>query len=153
MCSVKTLWYLVLIWTVDNKKKDILILGKDPTQGLDDTTLTAERGYSINFAEHSKKMLTFDDFKNNHKSVWSNVFWYVKVCIFWKFIHYAMHWDKTQMLKEFSSDKKNGTKDALSFLLQAPTHYMSWSARFVSLKLYVRFSISDFVSFLLKFIF
>ena len=123
MCSVKTLWYLVLLWTVDNKKKDILILGKDPTQGLDDTTLTAERGYSINFAEQSKKMLTFDDFKNNQKSVWSNVFWYVKVCIFWKFIHYAMHWDKTQMLTEFSSDKINGTKNALFFLLQAPTHH------------------------------
>ena len=25
----------------DNKKKDILILGEGPTQGLDDTTLTA----------------------------------------------------------------------------------------------------------------
>ena len=28
---------------VDNKKNDILILGEDPTQGLDDTTLTAGR--------------------------------------------------------------------------------------------------------------
>ena len=28
---------------VDNKKKDILILGEGPTQGLDDTTLTAEK--------------------------------------------------------------------------------------------------------------
>ena len=27
---------------VDNKKKDILILGEGPAQGLDDTTLTAE---------------------------------------------------------------------------------------------------------------
>ena len=26
---------------IDNKNKDILILGKGPTQGLDDTTLTA----------------------------------------------------------------------------------------------------------------
>ena len=34
---------------VDNKKKDILILGKGPTQGLDDTLLTAEKKsiYSI----------------------------------------------------------------------------------------------------------
>ena len=31
---------------VDNKKKDILILGKDPTQGLE-YTLTAEKMYSI----------------------------------------------------------------------------------------------------------
>ena len=40
---------------IDNKKKDILILGKGPTQGLDDATLTAEKMYSINFTEHNKK--------------------------------------------------------------------------------------------------
>ena len=34
---------------VDNKGKDILFLGKGPTQGLDDTTLTAEAQYPINF--------------------------------------------------------------------------------------------------------
>ena len=33
----------------DNEKKDILILGKGPTQGLDDTTLTAVKTYSINY--------------------------------------------------------------------------------------------------------
>ena len=36
---------------VDNRKKDILILGKGPTQELDDTTLNAEAEYSINFRE------------------------------------------------------------------------------------------------------
>ena len=41
---------------VDNKKKDILILGKGPTQGLDGTTLTAEKLYSINFTENNKKL-------------------------------------------------------------------------------------------------
>ena len=30
-----------------------------------------------------------------------NVFWYIKVYIFWKLIHYIIHWDKTQMLKKF----------------------------------------------------
>ena len=30
---------------IDNKKKDILILGSGPTQGLDDTTLIAEAQY------------------------------------------------------------------------------------------------------------
>ena len=39
---------------VDNKKKDILILGKNITQGLDDTTLTAEKMYSVNFTENDK---------------------------------------------------------------------------------------------------
>ena len=40
---------------IDNKKNNILILGKDPTQGLDVTTLTAEKLYSISFTEHDKK--------------------------------------------------------------------------------------------------
>ena len=34
---------------IDNKGKDILILGKGPTQGLDGTTFTAEAPYPINF--------------------------------------------------------------------------------------------------------
>ena len=64
-----------------------------------------------------------------------------------KFVQYPIHWDKTQMLKEFSLDKINVTKNALFFLSQAPAHhsfslvcnfYMNWS---------------DFVSFLLKFSF
>ena len=40
---------------VDNKKKDILFLGKGPTQGLDGITLTAEKLYSINFTENNKE--------------------------------------------------------------------------------------------------
>ena len=39
---------------IDNKKKDILVLGKGPTQGLEHM-LTAEKMYSINFAEKNKK--------------------------------------------------------------------------------------------------
>ena len=38
-----------------NKKKDISILGEGPTQGLDDTTLTAEKDYSTNSALTRKK--------------------------------------------------------------------------------------------------
>ena len=33
----------------DNKTKNILILGEGPIQGLEDTTLTAETKYPINF--------------------------------------------------------------------------------------------------------
>ena len=40
---------------IDNKKKYILILDKLLTQGLDDTTLTAENQYSIIFTEEQKK--------------------------------------------------------------------------------------------------
>ena len=39
---------------VDNKKKDILILGRGRTQGLEHT-LTAEKMYSINFTVTKKK--------------------------------------------------------------------------------------------------
>ena len=39
---------------VDNKKKDILILGKGPTQGFEHA-LTAEKMYSINFTVTKKK--------------------------------------------------------------------------------------------------
>ena len=34
---------------IGNKKKDVSILHKVPTQGLGDTTLTAEVKHSINF--------------------------------------------------------------------------------------------------------
>ena len=39
---------------IDNKKKDILVIGKGPTQGLE-YTLTAEKTYSINFTVSKKK--------------------------------------------------------------------------------------------------
>ena len=39
---------------IDNKKKDILILGKGPAQGLEHA-LSAEKIYSINFTDHNKK--------------------------------------------------------------------------------------------------
>ena len=38
----------------DNRKKDILIIGKGSTQGLKHT-LSAEKMYSINFTENNKK--------------------------------------------------------------------------------------------------
>ena len=39
---------------IDNTEKDILILSEEPTQGLDDTILTAEAKYPINFAQSWK---------------------------------------------------------------------------------------------------
>ena len=39
---------------IDNKK-DILIVGEAPTQGLDGTTLTAEKKYPINFSVSKRK--------------------------------------------------------------------------------------------------
>ena len=43
---------------IDNKKKkDILVLDSGPTQALDDTTITAEVKYSIDFFKITKKIL------------------------------------------------------------------------------------------------
>ena len=40
---------------IDNKKKDILILGFGPAHGLNDTALTPEAQYSISFSRSSTK--------------------------------------------------------------------------------------------------
>ena len=40
---------------VDNKGKDILILGKGPTQGLGEHSLTAEKMYSIYFSATGRR--------------------------------------------------------------------------------------------------
>ena len=104
----------------------------------------------------------FDDFKNKQKSLWSNVFDISKKCIFWKCIQSTIYWDKIQMLKKLPADKISIIKNALFFfcklqlitvLLLLCEYYMSWTIRFVFLKVYVQFSISKFVSFLLRFIF
>ena len=42
---------------IDNKVKDIVILGEGPTQGLDDSTLTGEGKYLINFTQTGKRFV------------------------------------------------------------------------------------------------
>ena len=41
---------------IDNKKNVILILGKGPTGGLDDTSLTAEKEYAIIYRAEEKNL-------------------------------------------------------------------------------------------------
>ena len=63
----------------DNKGKDILILGKGPTRGLDDTKLSAEGQYSINFSRSNRKKFL------SHYNNGSNSFLFVnatKICQF-----------------------------------------------------------------------
>ena len=51
--------------------------------------------------------VTFKDIailETSNKSVWSNIIWYVKACILWKYIQYTIHLDKTQILKKLPSD-------------------------------------------------
>ena len=82
----------------------------------------------------------FNNFKNKQKTIWSNAFWYVKVCIFCKCIQHTIQWDKTQ-LKRIPSYNINGTKNAL-FFSRAPTHHsLTFNLRFLyELKHKVRFS-------------
>ena len=42
---------------IDNKGKDVLILGEAPTQELDDTTLTAEAVYPIDFTQPNERFV------------------------------------------------------------------------------------------------
>ena len=40
-----------------NKEKDVLILGEEPTQGLDNTTLTTEAKCPISFTQSRKRFV------------------------------------------------------------------------------------------------
>ena len=40
---------------ISNKRRDILILDEEPTQVLDDTTLTAEAKYPISFTQSNRR--------------------------------------------------------------------------------------------------
>ena len=57
---------------VDNKKKDILILGSGPTQGLEHT-LTAEKMYSINFTATKKKFCLSLHYNETNSYLFVNV--------------------------------------------------------------------------------
>ena len=59
-----------------------------------------------------------------------NVFWYVKVYIFWKFIQYTTQWDKTQMLKKFPSNKTTVTKKCTLFpLVDSNYHSFTFNSK------------------------
>ena len=81
--------------------------------------------------------------KTSNKSVWSNIFWYVKVSIFWKCIQCTIHRAKTQVLKKFPSDKKTVRKmlsfffrelQLITVLLLICDSSMSWNTRFVCVR-------------------
>ena len=88
--------------------------------------------------------------KTNKKVYLLMFFQYVKVYIFWKFTQYTIHWDNANV-KNVPSDKIYFTKNAVLLLIW--NSYMNWSARSISFKVCVGFSIFDLVPFLFKFIF
>ena len=58
---------------VDNKKRDILVLGRGPTQGLE-STLTAEKMYSINFTVTKNKFCLSLHYNEGNSYLFTN--WY-----------------------------------------------------------------------------
>ena len=73
------------------------------------------------------RLLTF--LKTSKKCM--NIFSYVKVRVFWKRIHYTVHWDEIQMFKKFPLDRMNDTKYALFFPSRAPIHHsLTFNLRF-----------------------
>ena len=57
---------------IDNKEKDIFILGEGTTQGLDDTTLTAEAKYPINFTQSGKRFVLSLDYNGSSSFLFVN---------------------------------------------------------------------------------
>ena len=64
---------------IDNKKKDIFILGKGPTHGLDDATLTPENQNAISFAEQQKRFCSSLHFNGANSYLFVNG---VEICKF-----------------------------------------------------------------------
>ena len=57
---------------IDNKRKDILVLGKRPTQGLEDT-LTAEKIYSVNFTLTKRRFCLSSHYNGANSYLFINV--------------------------------------------------------------------------------
>ena len=62
---------------VDNKGKDILILGEGPTQGLDDTTLKAEAKYPINFTQSGRRFVLSLHYNGSNSFLFVNATKYI----------------------------------------------------------------------------
>ena len=57
---------------IDNKRKDILILGEGPTQRFDDTALTVETKYYINFTQSNRKFCLSLHYNGSNKFLFVN---------------------------------------------------------------------------------
>ena len=101
---------------VDNKGKDILILGEGATQWLDDSKLTEEAKYSINFTQSRKRFVLSLHYN------WSNSFLFVNATKVYQFKaknseikDYALFLGN--VLKDFTINdmKKAGLKGVVKF--------------------------------------
>ena len=101
---------------VDNKGKDILILCEEPTQGLDDTTLTAEAKYPIIFTQSRKRFVLSLHYNG------SNSFLFVNATKVYQFKvntsdikDYALYLGNVSNDFEITNMKKNRTKWSCNF--------------------------------------
>ena len=69
---------------IANKNKDILFPGEGPTQGLDDTTLTAKAKYHINFPKARKRFVLHLDYHGSKSCLLVNTtkIYYFKAKVF-----------------------------------------------------------------------
>ena len=64
---------------IDNKGKDILIRGEWPTQGIDDTRLTEEAKYSVNFMQSSRRFVLSLHYNGGDSFLFDNstkIYWF-----------------------------------------------------------------------------
>ena len=57
---------------IDNEENYILILGEEPTQGLNDTALTAEAKHPINFTQSGKRCVLNLHYNGSNSSLFAN---------------------------------------------------------------------------------
>ena len=69
---VKISLFLVHLCTLIKKENIFLVLGIGPTQGLDDTTLTAEAQYSINFSRSNRKFCLSRQYNGSNNPLFVN---------------------------------------------------------------------------------
>ena len=98
---------------IDNKNKDILILGEGLRQGLDDTTLAAEAKYPINFTQSGKRFVLSLHYYGNNSFLIVNV---KKISIQGKRKYYALC--SGNILKDFRINNmtKTGFKGVVKLI-------------------------------------
>ena len=62
----------VIIYHINNKGKYILIYGKVSTQGLDDSTLSAEAQFSFNFSRSDRKFCLSLHYNGSNSFLFAN---------------------------------------------------------------------------------
>ena len=93
---------------IDNKGKDVLILDKEITQELDDTSLTVEAIYRINFTQSNKRFVLWLYYNGSNSFLFVNTtkVYQFKAKIF-EIKHYALCLGN--ILKDFTIENLNKT--------------------------------------------